>query len=195
MKKWATETSKLAKAEVAKPKTGEYSDDDWTKHIEHAKGVGTSSEYALATTAAQPGLAPEKVVEVMDALLVANPKSTYLGLAAGAYLAALAKTGGVDKQIEGANKIVKDNPNQEDALMSLSDGLMGKNRPDQAYTYATRLATTMKSKAKPEGFSDEEWNRRKSFLLSHAYYDAGITGCMRQVWKDCAIRICAPRFP
>ena len=22
-------------------------------------------------------------------------------------------------------------------------------------------------------------------MLSHGYYDAGITGCMRQIWKDC----------
>jgi hypothetical protein len=185
IKKSALETSKLAKAELAKSKPDDYSADDWTKHMEYAKGVGTSSEYALATTAAQAGLAPEKVVELMDALLVANPKSTYIGVAASAYIAALGKTGGAEKQIEGATKIVAGTPNQEDALMALADNLMAKNRADQAYTYSARLVTTMKTKAKPEGYSDEEWGRRKSFMLSHAYYDAGITGCMRQVWKDC----------
>jgi hypothetical protein len=69
--------------------------------------------------------------------------------------------------------------------MVLADNLMAKQRADQAYTYATRLVTVMKSKAKPEGFSDEDWNRRKSALLSRGYYTAGITGCMRQIWKDC----------
>jgi len=185
VKKWAVETAKLAKAEATGPKLEGFSDDDWPKRVEYAKGVGTLSEYALATAAAQPGLANEKVVDLMDTLLGVNPKSTYIGVAANAYLTALQKTGGIDKQIEGATKIVNGSPNQEDALMTLADNLMSKNRADQAFTYATRLVTTMKTKAKPEGYSDEDWNRRKAVFLSRAYYDAGVAGCVRQVWKDC----------
>lgn len=184
VKKWATETSKLAKAEATGPKLEGFSDEDWPKRVDYAKGVGTLTEYALATTAAQAGVAPEKVVELMDALLAVNPKSTYVGVAANAYLTALGKMGGTEKQIEGATKILNGSPNEEDALMTLADNLMSK-KPDQAYTYATRLVTSMKSKAKPEGYSDEDWNRRKSLLLSRGYYDAGVTGCMRQIWKDC----------
>jgi len=184
VKKWAVETSKLAKAEATGPKLDGFSDEDWPKRIEYAKGVGTLCEYALATEAGQAGLANEKVVEMMDSLLAVNPKSTYIYLAASPYLTALQKMGGADKQIEGATKIVTGNPNQEDALMVLADNLVGK-KPDQAYTYGARLVTVMKSKAKPEGYSDEDWSRRKSLLLSRGYYDAGVAGCVRQVWKDC----------
>jgi hypothetical protein len=183
--KWAVETSKLAKAEAAGPKLEGFSDEDWPKHIEYAKDLGMQSEYALSSLAAQPGLAPEKVAELMDALLAVNAKSTYIPTGVSAYLMALGKTGGADKQIEGATKILNGIPTQEDALNILADNLMAKNKPDQAYTYAARLVTVMKSKAKPEGYSDEDWSKRKSFLLSHGYYDAGITGCMRQIWKDC----------
>lgn len=185
VKKWAVETSKLAKAESTGPKLEGFTEEDWPKRVEYAKGVGTLSEYALATTASQPGLAPEKVIELMDALLAVNPKSTYIGAGTGAYLAALGKTGGSEKQIEAATKIIKESPNEEEALMFLAENLMSKNRPDQAYTYATRLVTVMKTKAKPEGFSDEEWNKRKALFLSRGYYTAGVTGCMRQIWKDC----------
>jgi len=185
VKKWATETAKLAKAEATGPKREGFSDEDWPKRVDYAKGVGTFSEYALSVTAAQPGLAPEKVVELMDALLAVNPKSTYIGAATNAYLTSLGKIGGADKQIEGATKIVNGSPNEEEALTVLADNLMAKNRPDQAYTYATRLVTVMRSKAKPEGVSDEDWNRRKSALISRGYYTAGVTGCMRQAWKDC----------
>lgn len=185
VKKLAVETAKLAKAESTGPKLESFSDEDWPKRVEYAKGVGTLSEYALATTAAQAGMAPAKVVELTEALLAVNPKSTYLGLASNSYLAALGKMGGADKQIEGATKIVAGSPNEEYALMTLADNLMSKNRPDQAYTYAARLVTVMKSKAKPEGYSDEEWSRVKSTMLSRGYYDAGVTGCMRQIWKDC----------
>ena len=194
VKKWATETAKLAKAEAAGPKIEGYTDEDWPKRVDYAKQVGTLCEYAIATTAAQPGLAPAKVAEMMDALLAINPKSTYIGTATAPYLAALGKLGGVDKQIEGATKILNGSPNEEDALMSLSENLMSKNKPDQAYTYAMRLVTVMKTKAKPEGTSDEDWNRRKSTFLSRGYYTAGVTGCMRQVWKDCDtnLRAAAP---
>jgi len=185
VKKWAVETGKLAKAEVTGPKLDGFSDEDWPKRVEYAKGVGATSEYALSTAASQPGLAPEKVVELMDALLALNPKSTYIGAGTAAYMAALGKMGGAEKQIEGATKILSGSPNEEEALMVISENLMSKNKPDQAYTYAERLVTVMKSKAKPEGYSDEDWSKRKSLLLSRGYYTAGVTGCMRQVWKDC----------
>ena len=185
VKKWAVETAKLAKAEVTGPKLDGFAEEDWPKRVEYAKGVGATSEYALSTAASQPGLAPEKVVELMDALLAVNPKSSYIGAGTGAYMAALGKMGGADKQIEGATKILKESPNEEEALMVISENLMSKNRADQAYTYAARLVSVMKSKAKPEGYSDEEWSKRKSLLLSRGYYTAGVTGCMRQVWKDC----------
>ena len=185
IKKWAVETSKLAKAEATGPKLDGFSEEDWPKRVDYAKGVGTLSEYALATTAAQAGLPTAKVVELTEALMAVNPKSTYLGLVANAYLGALGKMGGADKQIEGANKIIAGNPNEEYALMTLADNLISKNHADQAYAHATKLVSVMKSKAKPEGYSDEEWNRVKSTMLSRGYYDAGVAGCVRQIWKDC----------
>lgn len=185
IKKWATETAKLAKEEAAGAKPDSFSDADWPKRVEFDKGVVTLCEYAISTAAIQPGLTPQKTVEMMDALLAVNPKSTYIGVAANAYLSALSKMGGADKQIEGAQKIISGSPNEEEALTVLADNLMAKNRPDQAFTYATRLVNVMKTKAKPEGVSEEDWNRRRSLLLSRGYYTAGVTGCMRQVWKDC----------
>ena len=50
------------------------------------------------------------MIALTDALLAVNPKSTYLGVASNAYLGALGKTGGADKQIEGATKIVAGKP-------------------------------------------------------------------------------------
>lgn len=185
IKKWAIETAKLAKAEAEGGKLDSFSDADWPKRVEFDKGVVTLCEYALATATAQAGQTPQKTVELMDALLAMNPKSVYIGTATNAYLTALSKIGGTEKQTEGAQKIVNGSPNEEEALTVLADNLMAKNRPDQAFTYATRLVNVLKTKAKPEGVSDEDWNRRKSLLLSRGYYTAGVTGCMRQIWKDC----------
>jgi len=183
VKKWAPESSKLARAEVAKTKPEDMSAEDWAKRVEYAKGVDTFSEYSLATAASQPAMAPAKVVDLVDALLVLNPKSTYLSLCTPAYLAALAKSGG-DKQVAGATKILASDPNNEDALYALSEGLYAKS-PDRAYTYATKMVSVMKSKAKPEGVSEADWNNKKNAFLGRGYYFAGIAGCGRQVWKDC----------
>lgn len=183
--KFAVETAKLAKSEATGPKLEGYSDDNWPKRVDFAKGVATLCEYALAATAAQADLAPAKVVDLTEALLALNSKSTYLGMASNAYIVAMGRMGGSDKQIEGATKIIAESPNDEFALMTLADNLIPKNRADQAFTYAERLVKVMKSKAKPEGASDEDWNRIKSSMLSRGYYDAGVAGCMRQIWKDC----------
>jgi hypothetical protein len=183
VKKWAPESAKLARAEAAKSKPEDMSAEDWTKRVEYAKGVDTFSEYALATAAAQPGMDSAKTIELVDALLVLNPKSTYLGQCTPAYLAALGK-GGADKQVAGATKIVAGDPNNEDALYALAEGLYAKS-PDRAFNYATKLVSVMKTKAKPEGVADADWQNKKSAFLGRGYYFAGIAGCGRQVWKDC----------
>ena len=106
----------------------------------------------------------------------------YLISAAGASAAlgkALGKQGGADKQIEGANKIIaRRSPNDEYALMTLADNPIAKNRADQAYTYAARLVTVMKSKAKPSGLFRRrlETAVKSTFLLPGLVDDAGVAG-------------------
>ncbi|MGH9593697.1 MAG: hypothetical protein ACRD5L_11435 [Bryobacteraceae bacterium] len=185
--KWAPASFKLARAEAAKTKPADMSAEEWTKRVEFAKEVDTFSEYALATTASQPSLAPAKTVELVDALLLLNPKSMYLGQCTPAYLAALGKSG-AEKQIAGATKIVTGDPDNEDALYALAEGLYAKS-PDRAFTYATRLVTVMKSKAKPEGVADADWQNKKNAFLGRGYYFAGIAGCGRQIWKDCDVNL------
>src|SRR5271170_4523713 len=66
VKRLAGEVSKLARAAAAEPQP---SDADaaaaWKNKVEYAKGVDTYSEYSLATMARQPGIAPEKSVELI----------------------------------------------------------------------------------------------------------------------------------
>ena len=48
------------------------------------------------------------------------------------------------------------------------------SRPAQAQAYATRLTATMRAKAKPEGTSDADWDKKKSLYLGQGYYIAGV---------------------
>jgi hypothetical protein len=175
VKKLAVETNKNAKAEAAKPQPSNASEvDHWKQRVEFAKQVQTFAEYSLSTTAIA---VPPKTVELVDALIEMNPKSTYLNDCAGSYLAALGKEG-AKKQVEGAQKIINGAPNNEDALYALAAG-------NQNATYASRLVNVLRTKAKPEGMSDADWTRKKDMMLGQGYYVMGSQACAKSTWTDC----------
>jgi hypothetical protein len=185
VKKWAMETSKAARAEASRGKPADATDAAWKERLDFTKQLDTLSEYALATTATQPGLEPAKTVELVDTLIAQNPKSQYMGTCTKAYLAALDKQS-PGKSLEGATKLVNGDPNNEEALFALATGYQGKS-PDKSVTYASRLLTLMRSKAKPEGISEADWEREKSLMLAYGYYIVGTisaTGA-RPSYPDC----------
>ncbi|HYK61144.1 MAG TPA: hypothetical protein VEV85_17050 [Bryobacteraceae bacterium] len=174
IKKLAVQTAKDAKAEAAKTQPTDAAADQWKKRMEFARDVQTFAEYSLSTTAVTAP--PAKTVELVDALIEINPKSTYLNECAYSYLQALAKEG--KKPADGAQKILNGAPNNEDALYTLATSSMNG-------TYATRLVNVMKSKAKPEGMADADWERKKSLYLGQGYYVAGAAACTKSTWTDC----------
>jgi len=180
--KLAPQTAKLGAELAAKPQPSDASAvDNWKARVEFGKEVGSYAEYALSAVAATAE-APQ-AVSLVDALIDINPKSQYLVNATPVYLAALGKTGGAAKQLAGAEKILKGSPANEDALYALASGNM--SRPAAAQAYATRLTATMRTKAKPEGVSEADWERKKSLYLGQGYYIAGASAAQAQSWKDC----------
>ena len=178
IKKLAVETAKNAKAEAARTQPTDAADvDHWKQRVEMAKQVQTFAEYSLST-AAISAPSPAKTIELVDTLLEVNPKSQYLNECAGAYIAALGKDGGAKKQLEGAQKILNGAPNSEDALYALATGSMNG-------AYATRLVNIMRTKAKPEGLAEADWDRKKSLYLGQGYYVAGTAACAKSTWTDC----------
>lgn len=181
VKKLAVETAKLGKAEAATPQPTDASQvSDWKARMEFAKDVQTRAEYDLATTATAN---PDRVEELVDALIQVNPKSQYLTLCAAQYLAKLAGEGQA-KELAGAQKILAANANSEDALDSLARGYQS-SAPDRAGGYATRLVAVMKGKAKPEGVSEADWEKKKGAYLGDGYYISGTSACAKSGWLDC----------
>ena len=185
IKKWAQETSKLARAEAARSKPDDTSEDAWKQRVDFAKQADTLTEYALATAAVQPGVDPNKVVELVDTLLAQNPKSQYLNVCTATYLNALDKQG-AGKSLGGADKILAGNPNNEDALFTAANGSLGKS-PDKASMYASRLLSVMRTKAKPEGVAEADWDKQKTTMLAYGYYIVGTVAAAgaRPAWVDC----------
>ena len=175
--KLSAETSKLARAEAALPQPTDASQvADWKQRVEFAKDVDAFTEYSLATVASTSSDS-SKTIALVEQLLAQNPKTTYLSVCANSYLDALAKKSTKD-QMAGAQNIIKANPNSEDALYVL--GVTGQNP-----TYAMRLVTVMKAKAKPEGVAEADWEKRKSMMLGQGYYISGATACSKGTWTDC----------
>ena len=93
IKKLAAETSAMARQEIAKP--DETDPDALKKRLEDLHAIDTYTEYALYATAAQSE--PPVMVDLIATLEKQNPKSKYLDLGYGPYLAALAKAGSAAK--------------------------------------------------------------------------------------------------
>jgi hypothetical protein len=178
----AATTLKAAKAVAAAPAPADVEPDSWKKRQEFAAQVASYTEYALAITAAQSTDAA-KTVELVDALIAENPKSTYLDQCASAYMAALYKQGGAAKQLDGAAKIVAARPDNEFALITLAEGSLGRS-PDRALGYANKLLT-LSRKPKPEGVADADWERLKSAMQGTGYYVSGVVSGQKQGWIDC----------
>jgi hypothetical protein len=178
----AAATVKLARAAqtAAKPTDAEEVE-HWKQTIDYAKEVEGYTEYALGFVASQPGVDPAKTVDLIDALIDQNPKSKYIDdIATNAYLVALGKSGGAagkQKQVAGMTKIIKGRPDNTVALQALVES--GSSQ------YAERLITAMKAKTKPEGFSDNDWEKQRSAALATGYFTAGYLALQKQIWVDC----------
>jgi hypothetical protein len=183
VKKLALETSKLARAEAAAPQpTDAASVADWKQRVEFAKQVDLYVEYSLASAAISTS-DQDKMEDLVDSLLVLNPKSQYLTLCSSTYLAAMAQQG-TEKHLAAAQKLLNANANNEDALDALANGYVSSS-PDRASGYATRLLTVMKAKAKPEGVVEADWEKKKSIMLGDGYYISGATACAKSGWIEC----------
>lgn len=143
----------------------------WKEQVDFAISVAEHGEYALYT-AALAAPAAEKV-ELFGLLEGANPKSKYLDMGYGAYLAALNETGASAKIPAIAEKALASLPNNEDLLAVLADNAVSKSQVDRALTFANRLVAALNSKKKPEEIPAADWEKKKSALLGHGYYIVG----------------------
>ena len=183
VKTLAPQTSQEARKIAAEPQPSDAGAvADWKARVEFAKGADKYSEYALSTAATQTS-DPKVTVELVDQLLAQSPKSQYLDQCASAYLAALTKES-PDKALAGATKINAAQPDNEDALLLMVTGYASK-APDRAVAAANKLVSVARAKAKPEGISEADWDKRKNYLLGQGLFYAGAGQCSKNSWVDC----------
>ena len=182
IKKLAAETSALARQEIAKP--GDTSDPDAAKkRLDDLHAIDTYTEYALYATAAQSE-APV-MVDLIATLEKQNPKSKYLDLGYGPYLAALAKAGSAAKIPEIADKALANFPGNPYLLDPLARNAASHGQNDRTIAYSIRIIALWNSHPKPpEGMSEAEWNRERDATLGPSYYMAGMSYAATSRWVD-----------
>ena len=175
-------TFKAAQALVTAPQPSDAAEvDNWKQRVEYGKEVTAYTEYALAVVATQVD-AP-KTIDLVETLLAQNPKSKYLDTCTPQYLAALGKISAA-KQMDGMTKIVTGRPDNEVALAALSELLANKSA-DRALNYANKLVAVLRTKSKPEGIADAEWEKAKATGLATGYYISGLIYGGKSAWLDC----------
>lgn len=178
IKKWAANTSKLARKAASAPEPSEAdAKENWKANVDYAKQVDTYTEYALyaAVLATQD---PAKKIMLFEALQSQNPKSEYIAKTEDPYFLALRQAGQNDKALELAERVLETRQDNEDMLLVVADKYMkGKTPTDKQKTidYSNKLAQVMGARQKPEGVSDADWTKRKNLMMGMGFWMAGMT--------------------
>jgi len=183
VKALAAEACGLAREAIAAPAPdNEEAKEAWNNHVAFARDVELFTEYALYATAIQ---APaETTVDLLATLEQQNPKSKYLADAYGSYFYALHKTGAAAKIPAIAEKALASFPENDDALLVLAESAYSRKQTDRALGYAKRLTVVMNKRARPEGMSAAEWERKRATGLGSGYWIAGVVQAEKGVYYE-----------
>lgn len=145
----------------------------WRQDVETAKSYIAQRDYTQFTEAIQAKTNREKIAR-LEELLRANPKSPYVDQAwshlANAYRAA----GDPARTLQAAEMILAKHPNDPDALLLSAQVLLERrsNYP-KILDYANRVIQGIAQMAKPQQYSDKEWEKRKNYYLGSAHLVIG----------------------
>lgn len=176
VRKWSDATSAAARKVAAAPKPASAdAEESWKNAVDYAKQVDIYTEYSLYATGLQVQ-DPTKKIMLYEALEARNPNSEHLKLFTGPYFIALRQAGQNEKALAVAEKTLKTDQTNEDMLLVVADSYFNKKQnPDQVVAYGFKLAEVMNSKQKPEGVSDDDWNKRKNLMSGLGYWMSGVT--------------------
>jgi hypothetical protein len=192
----ALETSRLARLQIAAQPPEEQRDDYQKQRHIYLSQTDTYTEYSLAVAASYPSNTLATTVALTEAVIALNPHSDYLELAVPPYLAALRSLGG-EREIEGAQRILKLQPDNEDALLRLAEAQLAGGRLAEASQAAAQLVAVMNAKPRPERYPPEAWSEKRDALTARAHLIAGTAACQRQAWQECDahLRTIGPQDP
>jgi hypothetical protein len=174
VKKWSNETAAIAGKAASAPQPKEADGvEDWKKQVDYAKQVNTYTEYALYAMALQQ-TDPQQKLDLIETLQQRNPNSQYVPQLAGQQFLAYRQAGNNAKAVALAEQVLLKDQTNEDMLLVVADHyLQTKKEPEKLQEYTAKMIEVMNAKAKPEGVSDPEWQKRKNLIVGLGYYISG----------------------
>jgi hypothetical protein len=173
IRKYAIATWDAASKAVLAQKPADPDDvPDWTKRIEFAN---QSSEYAEYVLASQAALEPnsQRKTELIQAVEQRNPQSKYL--AAVKRNIRVREEANPAQAFAMAERGLATDPNNEDYLMRIANHYMSREDDlSKVLSYSLRVLEVMEKKARPEGVTPEDWEKKKTRYLGGANWMVGV---------------------
>ncbi|HSW49514.1 MAG TPA: tetratricopeptide repeat protein [Bryobacteraceae bacterium] len=173
VRKWAVRASDLARKRAQAARAPDEDDELFKVRADFAKQLDTYTEYALYAAALQAPDAAGKVA-LLKTLEERAPESTYLSQAYGPYFLALIQTGDTASAVPVAEKAIAAGQASEEMLATVSDFYLRQNKePEKVLDYSSKLIEMANTRAKPEGVSDADWQKRKNYFLGAGQWFTG----------------------
>jgi tetratricopeptide (TPR) repeat protein len=173
VKLWSDYVQRIAQRvlESPPPKDPEMLE-EWKRRTAVASQYAVQDEYALYKRALDSG-DPRQKIKLLDDLLKRNPDTQYLPQALVIYLNSYRALGDGKNSVLYAEKILKTDQHNEDALLIAAEAYARSGAHDRVVAYSTRLIALMNTKSKPAIVLQEDWARKKAFYTGSAYWMIG----------------------
>ena len=194
VRKWAVQSSDLARKAAQAPKAGDEDDDAFKQRVDYAKQVDAYTESALFNSALQAPDAAKKV-ELLRTLEQRAPESAYLAQGYGLYFLALVQSGDTPAAVAVAEKRIAKGQANELMLATAADFYLRQNRePQKVLDYSSKLIELVNTKPRPEGVGDADWQKSKDYFLGLGQWIAGVLYCSQGKFgeADKALRVALP---
>ena len=195
VEKWSQLQTQAAQKILALPEPQDPGKKEaWKQNKEAAESICYAVEYGAFKAAADNPDARGKV-QALEAFITKYPNSPYLKNALSANLQASRQLGDSKKMVESAERILKVEPENEEALVLVAQlTLTNRAGAEKAVRYANKVLTVMRTKKKPDNYSDADWEKQKAYYTGNAYSVLGSAYMMTQEWAkaDASLRQALP---
>lgn len=185
VKKWAGQVSDISRKVVASKKPEDEEEaEEWTRLVDFSKQVDTYAEYSLFAM----GLSltdPAAKIDLFEALEQRYPEGKYKAQTTPMRFLLYRQLNDNAKAVAVAEKVLATDQSHEDMLIVVADDYLQKKRePEKVIEYSNKVAELMATKAKPEGVSDDDWNKKKTLYTGLAHSMAGRTYAIQNKWAQ-----------
>jgi tetratricopeptide (TPR) repeat protein len=189
-RKWSQVAAGTAASVVSSPKD----DETGRRRLEYARQVRNNLGYLTYQEIASTRDAAKRL-DLLEDFLQRNKDSAYRHAAASLYLVTWRESGNGRNSLTAAEKILKLDDSNEDALLIVAGSYQDSQKdPQKLASYANRILVAINRKDPPVEMKDSEWANKKARLTGAAHWMIGAALLQQNQFgaADKSIRIALP---